>query len=81
VPNPDADGLWFHIDVHDPASTAQIHTQPMVEPLCLGRRRVSFLVLEGADAGAVGGELRAILGRHGVSRCPEARSVPSRPKG
>jgi hypothetical protein len=70
VPNPDADGLWFHIDVHDPASTAQIHTQPMVERLCLGNRRVSFLVLEGDRAMPVAGELRRILERHGVVRCP-----------
>src|SRR5439155_16106696 len=28
VPNPDDDGVWFHIDFHDANSTAQIHTQP-----------------------------------------------------
>src|SRR2546430_2279464 len=27
VPNPDADGLWFYIDLHDADSTAEIHTQ------------------------------------------------------
>lgn len=69
VPNPDADGLWFHLDVHDPASTAQIHTQPMTEPLCLGPRRVSLLVLEGAATPPVAGLLRASLERHGVRRC------------
>jgi hypothetical protein len=70
VPEPDADGLWFHIDVHEPTSTAQIHTQPMVEPLCLGGRRVSFLVLAGERLEGVAGEFRAILGRRGVVPCP-----------
>jgi hypothetical protein len=70
VPNPDADGIWFHIDVHDPASTLQLHTQPMVEPLCLGGARVSFLVLEGERAAPAAAELRRILARHGVVRCP-----------
>jgi hypothetical protein len=23
VPNPDADGVWFHIDLHDPALAKQ----------------------------------------------------------
>src|SRR5688572_28548886 len=29
VPCPDADGTWFHIDLHDPESTFQLHTQPV----------------------------------------------------
>ena len=70
VPNPDPDGIWFHIDVHDPASTAQIHTQPMVERLCLGAAHVSFLVLEGEKAEPAAGDIRQILDRHGVVRCP-----------
>ena len=47
VPNPDEDGIWFYIDLHDPASTAQIHTQPMGPKLCLGGQHVSFLSLAG----------------------------------
>lgn len=70
VPNPDTDGIWFHIDVHDPASTAQIHTQPVVERLCLGTARVSFLVLEGDQVEPAAGELRRTLERHGVRGCP-----------
>ena len=70
VPNPDPDGIWFHIDVHDPASSLQLHTQPVVERLCLGKARVSFLVLEGEQAEPAAGELRRILEKHGVTRCP-----------
>ena len=45
VPNPDDDGVWFHIDFHDANSTAQIHTQPaMMSPNCIGDKRVSFLI-------------------------------------
>jgi hypothetical protein len=69
VPNPDADGLWFHIDVHDPASTAQIHTQPLVERWCLGDAAVSFLILEGERTEPVAGALRGILESHGVRGC------------
>jgi hypothetical protein len=29
VPNPNPDGIWFYIDLHDPDSKAQIHTQPV----------------------------------------------------
>ena len=70
VPNPDPDGIWFHIDVHDPASTLQIHTQPMVERLCLGTAHVSFLVLEGEQAEPAADDLRRILGKNGIVPCP-----------
>jgi len=29
VPHPDDDGVWFHLDFHDPDSKAQIHTLPL----------------------------------------------------
>jgi hypothetical protein len=70
VPNPDDDGLWFLVDFHDPASTAQLHTQPMTGPaLCLGDKRVAFLILEGAKARPVQGAIHAVLVRHGVVEC------------
>src|SRR5689334_21912428 len=46
VPNPDEDGIWFYIDFHDPASTLQIHTQPVAVPYCVGAMRLTFLSLE-----------------------------------
>lgn len=70
VPNPDEDGVWFHIDFHDPASTAQIHTQPMsVAPQCLGSMRVSFLLLEGSKTASVNGPIWQVLRKHGVVEC------------
>ncbi len=69
VPNPDADGIWFYIDVHPKDSMAQIHTQPANPQRCLGKDRVSFLILEGEDTKAVGGEIWKILERHGATMC------------
>lgn len=70
VPNPDDDGIWFHIDFHDPASTAEIHTQPMtVAPQCLGNMRVSFLILEGAKTKPAAGPIWRVLRNHGVVEC------------
>jgi hypothetical protein len=69
VPNPDADGVWFFIDLHDADSTAQIHTQPMTAPLCLGDKRVSLLILEGTQTKRLSGALGAILQRHGARPC------------
>jgi hypothetical protein len=67
VPNPDPDGIWFHIDLHDPESTAQIHTQPMTgRHRRVGGKRVSFLVLEGAATKPVAGRIAAILERRGA---------------
>src|SRR5688572_7769079 len=40
VPHPDVDGIWFHIDLHDPDSNLQLHAQPVTAALCLGESRV-----------------------------------------
>jgi hypothetical protein len=69
VPNPDNDGLWFYIDLHDPNSTAQIHTQPLTMEFCLGGKRVSFLSLEGTDTKSVAPAIREILRKHGAHEC------------
>lgn len=61
VPNPDDDGVWFFIDVHDPNSMAQIHTQPIVAPLRLGDRSVMFLILEGKATTTLEAKLRTLL--------------------
>jgi len=66
VPNPDADGIWFHIDFHDPDSMAQIHTQPVVIDRRYGDKRVMFLILEGKETKHVSAELQQILQRNGV---------------
>lgn len=70
VPNPDDDGIWFRVDFHDPDSVAQIHTQPAVPfPKCIGRKRVTFLILEGVDTNGVGAAIAQILDKHGVAEC------------
>ena len=67
VPNPDPGGIWFHIDLHDEASTAQIHTQPRTAiQLHYGDKKICFLILEGAATASVSGEIMAILERHGA---------------
>jgi hypothetical protein len=73
VPNPDADGLWFYIDLHDADSTAQIHTQPVTGMQCIGAKRVSFLILEGEHAVPIAGAIEKILLRHGVGSCNRNR--------
>jgi len=69
VPTPHEDGIWFYIDFHSPASTAQIHTQPVAIPYCIGDMRVSFLILEGPKTKSVDGAIRGILQKHGATKC------------
>jgi len=71
VPNPDADGIWFHIDFHDPDSRTELHTQPVVAPYCLGNMRVLFLSLEGKQTKSVTGAIWGILQRHGIKECDQ----------
>lgn len=66
VPNPDPDGVWLHIDFHDPGSTAQIHTQPVVPELRYRDKRVMFLILEGERTRRLAGALDRILRDEGV---------------
>lgn len=69
VPNPDPDGIWFYIDLHEPGSMAQIHTQPFVIPLCFREKNVMFLILEGKQTRDVAGRIHAILEKHGARVC------------
>ena len=72
VPNPDPDGIWFYIDLHEPDSRAQIHTQPVPSSHGrVGNKSVSFLILEGQDTRPVAAEISAILKRRGAQ--PSAR--------
>lgn len=75
VPNPDADGVWFYIDFHDPDSTAQIHTQPVIAAQCLGTKRVSLLILEGAATRPLEAQIQRILQAHGAGRCGRPHHV------
>jgi hypothetical protein len=65
VPNPDADGIWFYIDFHDPASQAQIHTQPVVATvIAIGGKTAFMLDLEGAKTKPAAGRIWAIVKQH-----------------
>jgi hypothetical protein len=62
VPNPDDDGIWFHIDLHDPDSQAQIHTQPVTfTKVPLGKKIAFLLSLEGRKTKPVGGRIWEII--------------------
>ena len=68
VPNPDPDGIWLHIDVHDAASPLQLHTQPAVPMIDLGGgQRLMLLVLEGSAVPACAGAISELLAPHGKS--------------
>jgi hypothetical protein len=71
VPSPTEGGVWFYIDIHDPDSTAQIHTQPVVPRYGLKDKRVMVLVREGPNTRPLEGALVRILREHGVR--PEGR--------
>lgn len=66
VPNPDPDGLWFYIDLHDPNSLAQIHTQPVVQKGAIGDKEVMFLILEGKKTKHVSEKIWEILKNNGI---------------
>jgi hypothetical protein len=71
VPSPDGDGVWFHIDLHDPDSKLQLHTQPMTgSPQCLGESRVSFLMREGRETRSLYGPIWSVLAKYGTRECP-----------
>ena len=70
VPEPDPDGVWFHIGVWDPSSpeaSSQINTQPALPNWWIGGRRVTFLILEGTQVPPVASALVAILKRQGMT--------------
>lgn len=69
VPHPSDDGIWFYIDIHDPSSKLQIHTQPMATRLCIGDKRVSFLILEGKATKTLHSLIWRTLARQGVKQC------------
>jgi hypothetical protein len=69
VPNPNDDGVWFYIDFHDHNSTAQIHTQPMAQKMCLGNKIALLLILEGKHTRKIANAILRILENNGVKLC------------
>ncbi len=75
VPNPGPDGIWFYIDLHEPGSMAQIHTQPaFLNPICFREMNVMFLILEGKETRDVAGRIHAILEKHGATVCQRPKT-------
>ncbi len=67
VPNPNPDGIWFYIDLHDKDSTAQIHLQPMTgTSLQFSNKSICFLILEGTATKSVSNKILSILERNGA---------------
>lgn len=70
VPHPDEDGVWFYIHLYDAETAHQIDTQPAdVWHLCIGEKRVTFLILEGKSTKPLAARLRDILVGHGAKPC------------
>ena len=68
VPNPDEDGIWFYIDLHDPDSTRQIHTQPIVARYRYHDMEVMFLILQGETTTEIRMAIDEIFASFGVER-------------
>jgi hypothetical protein len=66
VPSPLDGGVWLHVDFHDAASKAEIHTQPVVPRYRFRDKRVMLLLREGASTKPLEGALARILLDHGV---------------
>jgi hypothetical protein len=70
VPHPDDDGVWFFIHLYDAATARQIDTQPAIgQSVCLGKKRVTFLILEGKETKPLALRVDAILRSHGATPC------------
>lgn len=68
VPNPDPDGIWFYIDLHEKNSTAQIHTQPVTGiSFEFSGKDICFLILEGSETKSIYSEIILIFEQIGAS--------------
>ena len=65
VPNPDDDGIWFYIDIHDQNSIAQIHTQSVVPEYQIGNKILFMLILAGKDTKSISSDLNKIIQHYG----------------
>jgi hypothetical protein len=67
---PGDEGIWFHIDIHDVEAGGQKDAEPVILKMCFGpKKRVQFLILEGARTAPLNATLFAVLRRHGVTPC------------
>jgi hypothetical protein len=74
VPEPDDDGVWLYIDLHDPSSRAQLHTQPSRLPTYrVAGRVLLFIMMEGQRVARCEPAVRAAVERR--VRASEAGST------
>jgi hypothetical protein len=66
MPDPKADGVWIHIELHDPASQTQWHRQPVVPRFRFRDKSVIVILHEGANTRSLRRSLWYILAEHGV---------------
>jgi hypothetical protein len=69
VPEPDSEGIWFHLGIWDPNSDArreQINSQPGLSVFALGDRNITVLILHGAKQERLADALWQLLRRRGV---------------
>jgi hypothetical protein len=70
VPDPERDGVWFYVGLYDPngpEANDQINSQPiMPADWRIGARKVTLLVVEGADTHGIGAAVIEVLRRHGM---------------
>ena len=79
VPNPDPDGVWFHIDFHPADSRSQLHTQPFTGRFVFRDQNVSYLMLEGTRTKSLHTAIWNILRQNGVVSLPMSGGVAPLP--
>jgi hypothetical protein len=80
VPSPKDDGLTLYIDLHDPKSEQQVHTQPMVPRFRFRDRAVMLLMIEGKNTKSLRRALAGIFEDHDVQSVPmDWRGDPAEP--
>jgi hypothetical protein len=78
VPEPNDDGVWLYIDLHDPSSRAQLHTQPIGLPTYkVADRLLLFIMLEGRTVARCAPAVQAAVERR--VRRAQAQSPVSPP--
>jgi hypothetical protein len=70
MPSPKDDGVMLYIDLHDPKSEQQLHTQPRVPLFRFKNKAVMLLMLEGRGTKSLRRAIVRIFEDHGVTPVP-----------
>jgi hypothetical protein len=69
VPNPDPDGVWFHLAIWDPKGpvpTDPLNTQAGYSVFAFGEKHITVLIMGGTSSGSLTSELWRLLRHHGL---------------